>query len=273
MEILQVTLTPEESKYIIALSIREDKRIKKALEKGRIVFKGGSTVSKVCHLLCGEKVSVCGVVSKRGTKMNMDFSVPHVAILEGGKFYGIDDTFFRDIKNIKKDDVIICGANAVDNYGNAAMMVGSSLGGEVPYALSNWYGEGINVMIPAGYEKLVPGNINDIIKKTGRLKKKYSFGMAVGLVPLIGEIITEVSGIERLAKVKGTVISAGGIGEAQGSITMDISGESDELDKIYEIILKTKRMKKDDYNISECKSPNEYCKDHIACIYKRMSGV
>ena len=250
MEILQVTLTPEESKYIIALSIREDKRIKKALEKGRIVFKGGSTVSKVCYLLCGEKVSVCGVVSKRGTKMNMDFSVPHVAILEDGKFYGIDDTFFRDIKNIKKDDVIICGANAIDNYGNAAMMVGSSLGGEVPYALSNWYGEGINIMIPAGYEKLVPGNINDIIKKTGRLKKKYS-----------------------LAKVKGTVISAGGIGEAQGSITMDISGESDELDKIYEIILKTKRMKKDDYNISECKSPNEYCKDHIACIYKRMSGV
>ena len=83
---------------------------------------------------------------------------------------------------------------------------------------------------------MIPGNINEIVKKTSRKNKYLSWGMSVGLMPIYGEIFTEIDAIKTLANVNCFVIASGGIYNAQGSITLDISGEPPEIDKIIEIL-------------------------------------
>lgn len=51
MDKIQVTLTVEEGKEIIALGILNHPLLKSALEKGKVLFKGGTTVLKISKKL------------------------------------------------------------------------------------------------------------------------------------------------------------------------------------------------------------------------------
>lgn len=271
MSIAQITLTVEESKRLIAMAISIHHKVKETLEQGSIVLKGGSTVSEVSEIISGKRLGLCGITTGRGTVINigLEDARPHVALYKKGEFINIDDSFLEDTLKLTVKDLIICGANAIDNYGNAAMMTGSLGGGDTPYGFSTWYGEGVPVLIPVGLEKLIPNNINDIIKRTGRSKKAYSTGMAVGLIPVIGEIITEVEAIELLTGLCSFPIAAGGLGKSKGSITLDVEGEDRKLNDLMNLVLKIKDEVsgvKESY--IECKPICSHCKEHLGCIYK-----
>lgn len=272
MSIAQITLTVEESKKLIALAVSVHPKVKETLEQGKILFKGGSTVSAVSERITGHSLRLCGILTGRGTVINMgiDESTPHVALYRQGEFTNIDVSFLEDVLKLTEKDLIICGANAIDSYGNAAMMTGSLAGGDTPYAFSTWYGEGVSVIIPVGLEKLIPNNINDIIKRTGRRKKEYSIGMSVGLMPVIGEIITEIEAISLLTGLKALPIAAGGMGEGRGSITLDVEGDKEKLRDFMELILSIKDEASDlQESYMECKPVCAHCKEHLGCVYKR----
>ena len=273
MSIAQITLTVEESKKLIAMAVGVHPKVKETIEQGSILFKGGSTVSLVSKVITGNYLRLCGITTERGTVVNMgtETSSPHVALYKKGEFINIDETFLEDVLKIGEKDLIICGANAIDCYGNAAMMMGSLGGGDTPYAFSTWYGEGVPVIIPVGLEKLIPTNINKIIKMTGRRKKEYSMGMSVGLMPVIGDIITEVEAINLLTGLEAVPIAAGGLGGGKGSITLDVKGEKTELYDLMELILKIKDQESyENENYVECKPKFIHCKEHLGCIYKRI---
>jgi hypothetical protein len=273
MSIAQITLTVEESKRLIAKAISIHPKVKKTLDQGSILFKGGTTVSEISEIIVGKRLRLCGITTGRGTVINMGLedSSPHVALYKQGEFRNIDESFLDDVLKLTDKDLIICGANAIDSYGNAAMMTGSLGGGDTPYAFSTWYGEGVPVIIPVGLEKLIPNNINDIIKRTGRRKKVYSTGMAVGLMPVIGEIVTEVEAINLLTGLKAIPIAAGGMGIGKGSITFDVEGEKTKLKDLMALILKIKEEVSDlKENYIECEPICVHCKEHLGCIYKRM---
>ncbi len=131
--------------------------------------------------------------------------------------------------------------------------------------------EGVPFLIAAGLEKLVPGNLGDVISQAGRKKVSFSYGSAVGLIPVFGRIFTEVEALETLAGVKAWVIGKGGIHGAEGSTTFLIDGSPKEvmkIDKIYQRV-RGSGLSGDPCNLIPCSGGSLSCKNHIGCLYKK----
>jgi hypothetical protein len=271
---IQVTLTVEEGKEIIALGILKHPLLLNSIEKGKVVFKGGTTVSKITEKLLNLPLRISGRITTRGTVSSLKtLNSPHSILLHDGKWKNIDDTIADEIHGFSSNDLIICGANAFDFKGRAALMAGSPGGGNIGKSISSWYSEGASVIIPVGIEKMIPGDLDDIIKRSSRTGKSLSWGMAVGLIPLYGEIFTEVEAIKMLADVDCYVIGAGGLGEAQGSTTLEINGSTDELEKLINTLQDVKSrvlsISGDKESLVECAAICDNCSKHLSCGYKR----
>ena len=155
--------------------------------------------------------------------------------------------------------------------GNAAMMAGSPLGNFPGMIIPALAAEGIKIIIAAGLEKLIPGKLDDAIRAAGRKSIYISFGMAVGLIPIKGEIIDERKALEILAQVKATVIGMGGIFGAEGSTTLVVEGEKEEVQKILEITqsIKGAQVSGSPKSLIECERASSQCQEHMACIYRK----
>ena len=130
--------------------------------------------------------------------------------------------------------------------------------------------EGVPFLIAAGLEKLVPGNLGEVIPLAGRKKVNFSYGSAVGLIPIFGRIFTEVEALETLAAVKAWVIGKGGIHGAEGSTTFLVDGPAKEvikIDKIYQSVRES-GLSGDPRNLLPCSRGSLSCKNHIGCVYK-----
>ena len=274
MEKIQITLSVEDSKELIALATLEHKDIKRALKYNKVILKGGTTVSKISEKITGAPLRISGRITERGTVSawkNLDF--PHSVLIENNCSTNIDNIFRESICSMESSDVIIISANAIDAFGNAAIMAGSPGGGDIGNSLGGFYTEGAKVLIPAGIEKMVPGNLSDTIRETGRKNKYFSYGMSVGLFPINGEIITEIEAVKLLCEdVKAYAMGSGGLYNANGSVTLEIQGSRESLNKIVQIF---KHIKSYGTNVSgtneslkECSYPSERCSMHIGCCYK-----
>lgn len=273
LERIQITFTVEESKELISLGTIEHESVKKALSSHKVLLKGGTTVSRIAEKLIGRSLRISGRIAERGTVAALaDNDEPHSVLIKDKSYINIDSNFSNEVKNLKDGDVIISSANLFDSHGNAAIMAGSEGGGSVGMSLGAWYTEGPKIIIPIGIEKLVPGNINEIIKNTSRKGKKFSYGMAVGLFPIQGELITEIEALNILTGVKSFPLGSGGLGIAQGSITLEIQGNNEQIRKTIEIVKGIKRQNLKfsgtDKSRLDCRFPNERCGLHVGCSYK-----
>ncbi len=268
----QLSLTVSESKKIIAKGIAALPAVRKAFRSGRIFLKGGTTVSAVCEELTGKPMLIAGRISPQGTKMAQDYSARyHCALIEKGNLLAVDDILEETLENLQRDDVLIVGANIIDAFGNAAMMYGVALGGKPGRIISGLMSETKNVIVAVSLEKLVPGSLTEIIANTGRINVDLSMGMAVGLTPVIGKIITEKDAIPLLGGVTCMVIGKGGISGAEGGTTMIIEGTEKEVKKVFQFIMSIKGTGVSGIadSLPDCVAPHEKCKSHRACIYKR----
>jgi hypothetical protein len=268
----QVTLTVNESKRIIAKGIASLPSVQKALRSGKIFLKGGTTISAVCEELVGQPLRISGRIVPQGTKAPKIYSPHfHCALIDDGKLIDIADSLEQAIESLGAEDVAIIGANAIDAYGNAALMLGRVLGGTPGKIISGLMAEIKNVIIAVGLEKLVPGSITDIISNTGRKNIDTSMGMAIGLAPVVGRIITEKDAISLIGNVNCFVVGRGGILGAEGATTMVIEGNKKEVEKVFHIVLSIKGAEVSGIaeSLLECTPPNEDCKLHRSCIYKK----
>jgi len=268
---VQVTLTINEAKWIIAKGIANLPEIRKAFEAGKIFLKGGTTVSAVCQELVGRPLRISGRINPSGARAAENVGEGfHSALIDKGRFTGVDDCLFETIEKMTGQDVAVIGANAFDAFGNAAMMYGSALGSAPGQVISGLMAEIKHVLVPAGWEKFVPGTLNEIISKTGRKNVDRAMGMAVGLTPITGRIITETDAIELLAGVDCTIVGKGGIDGAEGATTFSIQGEQKAVEKAFDHVLsvKGKGISGCPTSLEACEGPSEKCKNHLACIYK-----
>ncbi len=267
----QITLTVHEAKRIIAKGIAMLPVIQEAMQSGKILLKGGTTVSAICEELVGKKLRISGRIVPSGTKTSLlPLTGFHSALVQDGALRDVDDCLEETVENLSAEDVVILGANAIDPFGNAAMMYGASLGGKPGRILSALMSEMKNIIIAAGLEKLVPGPLPQIIQQFGRKNIDRSIGMAVGLVPLAGRIITEQEAIPLLSHVTCSVIGKGGIFGAEGATTMIIEGEREEVEKVFDVVcsIKGQRISGIEESLIECEGPSEKCKLHRGCVYK-----
>jgi hypothetical protein len=259
---------------MIAKGVASLKGVKKAFRSGKIFLKGGTTVSAISEELIGKPVRISGRITPLGTKSSKFGPQPDkpdtAFLIVKGKGTNISDRWQEAMSSLNLGDFFITGANIIDVYGNAALMAGAMFGGRPgPWIQGAWI-EGVHAIIAVGLEKLIPGSVNEVIKVAGRMRADKSYGMAVGFMPVFGEIFTEVEAIKTLAHVDCHVIGKGGIFGAEGSTTVLVDGKDEEvsrIDKIYQEIHGSP-ISGTIESLNECESGSPSCKRHLGCVYK-----
>jgi hypothetical protein len=273
---IQITLTSSEGKRIIAKGVKAYPLVRQVRRRGKVILKGGTTLSAVSEELCGRPMKISGMITPEGTltsKFKHESTLPHGLILRGKQVIPLDsaEAWEKETPSITPGDLVITGANAFDAYGHAVIMAGTYAGGMSLPSFHTLLVEGVPFLIAAGLEKFVPGDLWKVTSLAGRKRVDLSYGMSVGLVPIFGKIFTEVEALETLAGVKAIVIGKGGIHGAEGSSTLLIEGPKKEVSKIDDLYQKVKGagLSGESRNLIPCTRGSRSCKDHIRCVYKQ----
>lgn len=243
---LQVTLTPSEGKRIIGRAIAQMDVVQNALKEGTIIIATSTTTAYVMEELTGRKIEdkgmfTAGVVTARGcciTDPKERYS--HQVIRRGEVTEMKTPELPKVLATMGPGDVFIKGANAIDPFGQAGILLGGAGGGTIGHSWGYITANGITAIIAAGLEKLVPISLSDAALKTGIGTVDRSLGMAVGLMVVQCSVITEIEAIRMLAGVEAIPIGGGGIDGGEGSRTFVIEGEEEDMEAAYDLVCSVK---------------------------------
>ena len=240
MKQIQITLTPPESKRIIAMGVKKLPVIQQAMKKGIILIALGSSNACVAEELTGKKIDPirygAGYIDGTTTAVPIGERLPVIALRDGKQVDGEGI-----IKEMTSQDVVIKGASALDAQGVAGVMMSSPVGGTTGSFLGIVMSRGVNLVIPIGLEKSIPYSVIEISKRIGIQRTSKATGLAVGMMPLSGTVITEVEALTLLGAEDVFPIGAGGINGGEGSITLCVTGEKS--DEIFELVQRVKKIK------------------------------
>lgn len=281
----QVVLTPTESKKLIALAVARSDILRKAKI---VVLHPSSSTYFIVEALTGEKprtnIWVPGVIvpHKQGLCSEMGFAVSRHVIIRNGKALSGPGAFaeqwvIRDgkvsvgtplvdlLEELGPDDVYIKGVNALDSLGNVGVLCGNATeGGTIGLMMSKSRSIGFNIVYPVGLEKLIPGSIPELAKRT---RGPYTYGM--GLAPSLiacetgprSSVITEPIAVKMLSGSDAVPMAAGGLGGAEGSVVLYIEGNKEKVIKAVEYVELAKGCELPQVRISSCDGcPHPYCK-------------
>ncbi|MCX9011391.1 MAG: hypothetical protein OIN66_09745 [Candidatus Methanoperedens sp.] len=237
MKQVQITLTPRESKRIIAMGVKRLPVVERAMKKGTILIALGTTNAYVAEELTGKRIDheryAAGYIDETTTVVPNDKRLPAIALRDGMQVEaeGIID-------KMGAQDVVIKGANALDPHNVAGVMVANPVGGTTGSILGIVMARGVNLVIPVGLEKSIPYSVLEISKRIGIQRFSKATGLPVGMIPLCGTVVTEVTALSLLGAEDVFPIGAGGINSGEGSVTLCVVG--DKADEIFELVKKVK---------------------------------
>lgn len=259
----QVTLVPTESKRLISKAVAKLDVVRRAFAEGIIILHPSSSTYFMIEELLGKKPEtnfwVCGIISAKGTCVEMAMGMDEKAIVRQspGESAAVDNPLaFREswvirggelssgislaelLDQMEPKDVYIKGVNALDINGNAGVLIGNLVeGGTIGRVSANAREKGFQMIFPVGLEKLIPIPIKQAAKEALKNEYKYSMGVACGLFPCDnGLVITEPKAIEILTGAEAIPVSAGGLGGAEGAVTMIIKGEDEQVSQTIKYI-------------------------------------
>ena len=149
------------------------------------------------------------------------------------------------LSRLKPTDVFIKGVNALDPQGNVGILIGDPLeGGPMGRIISTWRKKPFHLIFPVGLEKLIPMPISEAAQEAKLTKYDYAMGLATGLLPCPnGEnvnVITEMQAINILSGATAVPVAAGGLGGAEGAITLVLKGNEEQVKKAIEFVEQSK---------------------------------
>lgn len=269
---VMITLTVAGGKRLIAKAIVRMPEVVQARQNGRILLKGGTTVSAIAEELTGVPMRISGRITPNGLKgAKVLCDAPHYILVEPTSWRGLQAEELLDVvMGLGPGDIFIAGANIIDAYGGAALMASTPLGGNGGRILSPIMAEGITTIVAAGLEKLIPGTVEQAVRVAGRKGVEFSMGAPVGLMPFSGKIVTEIEAMKLLAPVECHVVGRGGIGGAEGSVTVVVSGDEPDVRNLFRHAMELRGAVTSGVaeSLQECECPNSRCKTHIGCIYR-----
>jgi hypothetical protein len=131
-------------------------------------------------------------------------------------------TIFDVVADLNQGDVILKGANAVDlSNRRAAVLIGHPSGGTIIAALQAVVGRRVRLIVPVGVEKRVPGNLDALAMKLNSLETR-----GPRLLPVPGEILTELDALYMLTGCTAEISAGGGVCGAEGAVWLTVCGES-----------------------------------------------
>jgi len=242
----QILLTVAMGKRLIGKALAAHPAVISALQKGTVVIVAGTTNSYVAEEILesiGRKDKFSRQRFFRGISLP-----PHYKTTDAGRLAGdnefpgdvvIRDGLWQEGKTIndvaaelKEGDVIIKGANALDTvHKRAAILIGNLQGGTITVALSAVVGRRVRLLIPIGLEKRIPGDLDEIANKVNTPGNK-----GFRLLPVPGEVLTEIEALKLLTGAKAEMIAAGGISGAEGSVWLNIEGSPEQIQQAEKLI-------------------------------------
>lgn len=234
-------LNPSQSRRLIAKGIVALPQIQNALASGHIYISRGSTNAYVLEELY------------RILKIEKPFNKGDLMagqIIPGNKFMKwwinkgnkIDEVLFKEgkpvefedrvkeIRKFRQGDIFIKGANAIDTEGIPAVLVGGKDGGTIGTLQGILQAKGIELICPVGLEKLVFHNVQEaqLVMGTENMDMPAE-GIPCGLIPMpFATTITEMEALEVLFECEVFHVASGGLGGAEGSISLLVEAYDDE---------------------------------------------
>lgn len=257
----QVVLTPAESKSLIAKAVVRMDIVKRALTQGTVVLHPSSSTFFIVKEITGKEPTtdhwVLGVILPQGLcrEANAGGPIDHVSdlkdmmamfpfkwVIKGGELL-TRIPLGKILSELGPEDVYIKGCNALDIKGNAGVLYAHSGGGTIGYVMAAQRRKRFNIILPIGFEKLIPVTIAAASKAAKRANFEYGMGMPCGLIPVKGTVITELKAIEILSGAKAIPNASGGLGGAEGAIVLAIEGDKKAVTKAIEYIEQSKGAK------------------------------
>ncbi|MEM2878827.1 MAG: hypothetical protein QXG10_04730 [Candidatus Hadarchaeales archaeon] len=263
---VQITLTPAESKRLIARGVSRLPEVRRALEEGTIVICVGTTngyVAEEIGLKIDRRRFAAGVVLPKGTcALRREKRLREIVVRRGRRTgLTLDDVSGK----LRSRDVVIKGANALDSDWNAGVMVGSEDWGTVG-KLKKVVGRGkAKLIIPVGLEKFIPDSLASVMNATRMEECRYATGLPVRIAMMGGKVITEIEAIKILTGADAWAIGRGGVSGAEGSVTLAASGTEKQLRALKMLIsgLKGEKPVRISAGCGECK--------YSSCFRKKRS--
>jgi hypothetical protein len=243
-----VSLTPSESKRLIARGVKNLEEVQRALKQGTVIVALGTTNAYVAEELLRDVPGVAakiekqryaaGIITDRGLCIVPKEDRITEVILENGKLS--EESLGEALENLAADDVFIKGANALDASGTAGILMANRVGGTIGSALGTVMARGVHFVIPIGIEKAVPYSITEAAKRVGIERCYKTLGWPVGLMPVHGTVITELEALKTLGADDAFPIAAGGVDGGEGSVVICVEGHIAKLDELMTLVTQIK---------------------------------
>jgi hypothetical protein len=236
----QFIVTPSAGKRLIAKALAAHASVSDALKNGTVVIVAGTTngyiVEEIFRALgiladFSRKRFFRGItfppgaaVTSEGRLADENAFPGDVVITKGDWRKG--KTIVDVIDELKEGDVILKGANAVDlQRKQAAILIGHPKAGTIAVALQAVLGRRVRLIIPVGLEKRINGDLFCLSEKVNRAGAE-----GCRLFPVPGQVFTEIEAVQLLTGATAELIAAGGVGGAEGSCWLAISGTKEQED-------------------------------------------
>ncbi len=234
-----VSLTVAESKRLIAKGLINYPPVKERLKNGQVIVAKGTTNTYFVEELINETLTsgeyVAGHILPEKTNIELDRSkTRQELVLKDGVIQDIH--FAVALDGMSDGDIVLKGANII-NYqkGQAGVLIGSPTGGTTGIIVPKIKELNLRLIIPVGLEKESTQDINLLNQYT-----QISHDAVGRIMPFIwsieGELFTELEAIKQFADVDLLHIASGGIGGAEGAVTICIRGDQNEVEKALQII-------------------------------------
>ena len=222
------TLTPAESKRLIAKAVVRMPEMMAALENAYVILTGGTSNAFVAEELLGGEYPPARFTAGISTNgllcvTNPQERIPFPVILHKGKV--VQKTIREALDDFHRDTVVIKGGNASDLDGNVGVITAGFDGGTVPAVLGTVTSQGLKLIAPVGLEKLVP-SVKESSLYTGAKTFDYCLGADFGMFCLVNAIaVTEIKALKILFGVDAKLVASGGVGGNQGAVVLVVMGE------------------------------------------------
>lgn len=234
----QFCVTTSAGKRLIGKAMVSRPDIKAVLEKGTLAIIAGTTNGYVAEEILMSLGQADGF-SRKGFRRGMTVApgakvsrseFPGDVIITDGEWQK-GKTIFDVEDALDTGDIVLKGANAFDANGNPAVQIGNPKGGTVFAALSAAVGRRVRLIMPVGLEKRV---LEDVFTLAKRCNAPDAEGPR--LIPVPGEIFTELDAIKLLTGVDACLIAAGGVYGAEGSSWLGVAGTEDQIQAASDLV-------------------------------------
>ncbi len=234
----QFVITPAAGKRLIGRGMVAHPSVRRALADGTLVIVAGTTNGYVAEEILrtlGQEEGFSREGFCRGVTTGPGVMVPRHeffgdVVIKAGRWHrGL--TILDVADDLRAGDVVLKGANAVDPWGHAAVQIGHPQGGTILVALAAVVGRRVELIVPVGVEKRVTEDIFDLASRANAASSE-----GPRLLPVPGEVFTELDAIELLTGAQAVVLAAGGVWGAEGAVWLGVSGTEEEVARASDLL-------------------------------------